>query len=75
MYAGFVCSHLMTNFFSIPICGQSTHFALAFEVPGGWHKEKDAMTLTVLQVFYLNLHCEKLEWSIFCFYTELAVVL
>ncbi|XP_019175757.1 PREDICTED: mitochondrial-processing peptidase subunit alpha-like [Ipomoea nil] len=26
-----------------------THFALAFEVPGGWHKEKDAMTLTVLQ--------------------------
>ena len=43
----------------------STHFALAFEVPGGWHKEKDAMTLTVLQVFYFNLHCEKLEWSIF----------
>ncbi|KAM7509617.1 hypothetical protein LguiA_020070 [Lonicera macranthoides] len=28
----------------------STHFALAFEVPGGWHKEKDAMTLTVLQM-------------------------
>lgn len=33
---------------------QVTHFALAFEVPGGWHKEKDAMTLTVLQVF---CHC------------------
>ncbi|CAH9098569.1 unnamed protein product [Cuscuta europaea] len=27
-----------------------THFALAFEVPGGWHKEKDAMILTVLQM-------------------------
>nr|GLL20627.1 mitochondrial-processing peptidase subunit alpha-like [Ipomoea trifida] len=27
-----------------------THFALAFELPGGWHKEKDAMTLTVLQM-------------------------
>lgn len=27
-----------------------THFALAFEVPGGWHKEKEAMTLTVLQM-------------------------
>lgn len=29
---------------------QRTHFALAFELPGGWHKEKEAMTLTVLQV-------------------------
>ncbi|KAG0465406.1 hypothetical protein HPP92_019570 [Vanilla planifolia] len=28
----------------------STHLALAFEVPGGWHKEKDAMALTVLQM-------------------------
>ncbi|KAG0495843.1 hypothetical protein HPP92_000534 [Vanilla planifolia] len=28
----------------------STHLALAFEVPGGWHKEKDAIALTVLQV-------------------------
>ncbi|RAL37159.1 hypothetical protein DM860_004081 [Cuscuta australis] len=28
----------------------TTHFALAFEVPGGWKKEKDAMTLTVLQM-------------------------
>ncbi|GMN50663.1 hypothetical protein TIFTF001_019822 [Ficus carica] len=28
----------------------STHFALAFELPGGWHKEKEAMTLTVLQM-------------------------
>ncbi|KAK6789523.1 hypothetical protein RDI58_013323 [Solanum bulbocastanum] len=27
-----------------------THFALSFEVPGGWLKEKDAMTLTVLQM-------------------------
>ncbi|KOM27410.1 hypothetical protein LR48_Vigan406s022000 [Vigna angularis] len=26
-----------------------THVALAFEVPGGWHKEKDAIVLTVLQ--------------------------
>uniref|UniRef100_A0A9I9D4A3 Inactive zinc metalloprotease alpha n=1 Tax=Cucumis melo TaxID=3656 RepID=A0A9I9D4A3_CUCME len=30
-------------------CG-STHVALAFEVPGGWHKEKDAIVLTVLQM-------------------------
>ncbi|MQL80448.1 hypothetical protein Taro_012909 [Colocasia esculenta] len=29
---------------------QKTHVALAFEVPGGWLKEKDAMTLTVLQM-------------------------
>ncbi|PIA64572.1 hypothetical protein AQUCO_00100209v1 [Aquilegia coerulea] len=28
----------------------STHVALAFEVPGGWKTEKDAMTLTVLQM-------------------------
>ncbi|MED6168120.1 hypothetical protein PIB30_009079 [Stylosanthes scabra] len=27
-----------------------THFALAFELPGGWHKLKDAMVLTVLQM-------------------------
>ncbi|KAG6497656.1 hypothetical protein ZIOFF_045560 [Zingiber officinale] len=26
-----------------------THIALAFEVPGGWHKEKEAMAVTVLQ--------------------------
>ncbi|KAL6006042.1 hypothetical protein ACLOJK_040087 [Asimina triloba] len=32
------------------ICEQSTHVALAFEVPGGWLKEKEAMTLTVLQM-------------------------
>ncbi|KAK1264786.1 Mitochondrial-processing peptidase subunit alpha [Acorus gramineus] len=25
-----------------------THVALAFEVPGGWHNEKDAMTLNVI---------------------------
>ncbi|XP_044472123.1 mitochondrial-processing peptidase subunit alpha-like [Mangifera indica] len=29
---------------------QRTHFALAFELPGGWHNEKEAMTLTVLQM-------------------------
>ena len=29
---------------------QLTHFAMAFELPGGWTKEKDAMTLTVLKV-------------------------
>ncbi|XAR53401.1 Ubiquinol--cytochrome-c reductase [Bertholletia excelsa] len=28
----------------------TTHFALAFEVPGGWIKEKEAITLTVLQM-------------------------
>ncbi|XP_059638273.1 mitochondrial-processing peptidase subunit alpha-like [Cornus florida] len=27
-----------------------THFALAFEAPGGWLKEKEAVTLTVLQM-------------------------
>ncbi|XP_051131427.1 mitochondrial-processing peptidase subunit alpha-like [Andrographis paniculata] len=27
-----------------------THFALAFELPGGWIQEKDAVTLTVLQM-------------------------
>ncbi|XP_039143865.1 LOW QUALITY PROTEIN: mitochondrial-processing peptidase subunit alpha-like [Dioscorea cayenensis subsp. rotundata] len=27
-----------------------THLAIAFEVPGGWLNEKDAMTLTVLQM-------------------------
>ncbi|XP_047949967.1 mitochondrial-processing peptidase subunit alpha-like [Salvia hispanica] len=27
-----------------------THFAIAFELPGGWIKEKDAITLTVLQM-------------------------
>ncbi|XP_020588140.1 mitochondrial-processing peptidase subunit alpha-like [Phalaenopsis equestris] len=26
------------------------HLALAFEVPGGWHKEKDVMAVTVLQM-------------------------
>ncbi|KAG6499905.1 hypothetical protein ZIOFF_039717 [Zingiber officinale] len=28
----------------------STHIALAFEIPGGWHQEKEAMAATVLQV-------------------------
>lgn len=32
-----------------------THFALAFELLGGWRKEKDAMALTVLQVFTMNI--------------------
>ncbi|XP_028806491.1 mitochondrial-processing peptidase subunit alpha [Neltuma alba] len=27
-----------------------THFALAFQLPGGWHKLKEAMILTVLQM-------------------------
>lgn len=27
-----------------------THFALAFELPGGWRQDKDAMILTVLQM-------------------------
>ncbi|CAO2841824.1 unnamed protein product [Amaranthus hypochondriacus] len=27
-----------------------THFALGFELPGGWKKDKDAMTVTVLQM-------------------------
>ncbi|KHN14672.1 Mitochondrial-processing peptidase subunit alpha [Glycine soja] len=27
-----------------------THFALAVELPGGWHKLKDAMVLTILQL-------------------------
>lgn len=30
--------------------GEETHFAIAFELPGGWHEVKDAMTLTVLQM-------------------------
>ncbi|KAL5722491.1 mitochondrial processing peptidase [Ranunculus cassubicifolius] len=30
-----------------------THVAIALEVPGGWHKEKDAMALTVLQIMHL----------------------
>ncbi|GMH03355.1 hypothetical protein Nepgr_005194 [Nepenthes gracilis] len=28
----------------------TTHFALAFEAPGGWLKDKEAVTLTVLQM-------------------------
>ncbi|KAL5999991.1 hypothetical protein ACLOJK_034668 [Asimina triloba] len=34
---------------------RSTHVMLAFEVPGGWREEKDATTLTVLQVALLSL--------------------
>ncbi|PPR94259.1 hypothetical protein GOBAR_AA26417 [Gossypium barbadense] len=30
--------------------GGQTHFALAFELPGGWHNEKEAIILTVLQI-------------------------
>ena len=42
----YICNYLLLD--------QKTHFALAFELPGGWHKEKEAMTLTVLQVLILN---------------------
>ncbi|KAH1198960.1 Mitochondrial-processing peptidase subunit alpha [Glycine max] len=31
-----------------------THFALAVELPGGWHKLKDAMVLTILQVLIMS---------------------
>lgn len=31
--------------------------ALAFEVPGGWHQERDATVLTLLQVVKLALGC------------------
>ena len=31
---------------------QVTHFALGFELPGGWKKDKDAMIVTVLQVYW-----------------------
>ncbi|PKA59024.1 Mitochondrial-processing peptidase subunit alpha [Apostasia shenzhenica] len=37
------------------VCMISTHVALAFEVPGGWHKDKDAMAVTVLQEVALFL--------------------
>jgi hypothetical protein len=45
---------------------QNTHVALAFEVPGGWRKEKEAVLLTVLQVLHFNLgilnrYCELLN--------------
>lgn len=30
--------------------GQVAHVAIAFEVPGGWKQEKEAVLLTVLQV-------------------------
>lgn len=29
---------------------QTTHVALAFEVPGGWLQERDATIMTVIQV-------------------------
>lgn len=49
-----LCS--VSNTFLCPLLNQMTHFALAFEVPGGWMSEKESMTLTVLQVhrFHLN---------------------
>jgi hypothetical protein len=37
--------------FDFPTQDQKTHFALAFGLKGGWHDVKEAMTLTVLQVF------------------------
>jgi hypothetical protein len=33
---------------------QNTHIALAFGVPGGWHQEKESVTVTVLQVLLHN---------------------
>lgn len=37
---------------------QRTHFAIAFELPGGWKNIKEAMTLTVLQVLiFSNILC------------------
>lgn len=39
---------------------QRTHVALAFEVPGGWHDDKNATALTVLQV------SKKLSFFFFC---------
>ncbi|KAL5709864.1 mitochondrial processing peptidase [Ranunculus cassubicifolius] len=53
-----------------------THVAIAFEVPGGWHKETDAMALTVLQMLMggggsfsdlrvLNRHQEMQSFSAF----------
>ena len=42
-----LCSSL--KFYS-SLCLQMTHVALAFEVPGGWLKERDATIMTVIQV-------------------------
>lgn len=39
---------------------QATHVAIAFEVPGGWQKEKDAIVLTVLQVLILCLSLKEI---------------
>jgi hypothetical protein len=41
----------VSDFFS----GQRTHVSLAFEVPGGWHEEKTAITTTILQVLLINI--------------------
>ncbi|KAL7167999.1 hypothetical protein ACSBR2_038435 [Camellia fascicularis] len=46
---GFVSS-VFLNYSLIFLDAQKTHFTLAFEAPGGWHKEKEAMVLTVLQM-------------------------
>lgn len=40
----------LLTLFVVYFLGQSTHVALAFELPGGWLNEKDAVTLTVIQV-------------------------
>ena len=55
--------------------GQGTHVAIAFEVPGGWQKEKDAVVLTVLQVLILRLSLS--DFMIhnafgFCFFSLVA---
>lgn len=51
------CSHSGFLIFGLKVLRslneQRTHFALAFELPGGWHKLKDAMVLTVLQVLMI----------------------
>ncbi|XP_023537998.1 mitochondrial-processing peptidase subunit alpha-like [Cucurbita pepo subsp. pepo] len=44
------CQNQCTMGAIIVIKDGRTHFALAFELPGGWHKEKDAMASTVLQM-------------------------
>lgn len=45
--------------------GQGTHVAIAFEVPGGWQKEKDAIALTVLQVLHFVFESDRI--TVFCF--------
>jgi hypothetical protein len=39
------------------------HVALAFEASGGWHKEKDAIMLTVLQVLRVDFALLVCAWN------------